>query len=390
MNQVATQQITERRATPVEAYAAQVIGDEGRSADLFRALPKHVPPHRFQRNLINLLMQNPEMMKYDARLVYREVSKAAALGLLLDPHLGEGYIVPVWNGASRRQEPQLRVGYRGLMKLARQSGEVANIYPGEVREKDHFLADEGTEKRLEHRPDYRRSRGEVSCYYAVVIYRNGTKDFEVMDMDSIYEVREKSDGWRAFQAGKIKSTPWATDEGEMCKKTVLKRLLKRVEQSPDLADAIGHDNEYERPAANIIDVSREPARQPRSIEGRLDAFAAEPEPEEQPETESAAPVTATPQAGAHQEAEDVAPQAASAPSASPEEGTAPDGGADAPEVPVRIRDAMDKGRAARRSGYSREVPRALQYKTKADEAEAFLKGWDEENAEIAAEENGSV
>ena len=98
MNEIATQPQAERRASPVEAYTAQVLGDAVRTAELFRALPRHIPPARFQRNLLNLIMQKPEMLQYDARLVYREVSKAAALGLLLDPQLGEGYIVPcrVW------------------------------------------------------------------------------------------------------------------------------------------------------------------------------------------------------------------------------------------------------------------------------------------------------
>jgi hypothetical protein len=66
-------------------------------------------------------------------------------------------------------------------------------------------------------------------------------------------------------------------------------------------------------------------------------------------------------------------------------------GADSPdEVPAKIADAMERGRAARRDDYKREVPRNLQYKTRADEADAFLRGWDEEEFEIRAEENGSV
>ena len=122
MKEVKPANAAEPRSTLVEAYAAQVIGDEARATELFRALPDHIPPERFQRNLINLLMQQPDVLKFDARLVYREVSTAAALGLLLDPQLGEAYVVPVWNSKLKRQEPQLRVGYRGIIKLARQSG----------------------------------------------------------------------------------------------------------------------------------------------------------------------------------------------------------------------------------------------------------------------------
>lgn len=382
MNQVATKEQIERKATPVEAYASQVIGDDARAADLYRALPGHIPPARFQRNLVNLLMQKPEMLRYEPRLVYREVSKAAALGLMLDPQLGEGYIVPVWNAKAGRSEPELRCGYRGLIKLARQSGDIANIYPGEVRENDHFLADEGTERRLEHQPDYRRPRGDPDCYYAVVIYKDGTKDFEVMDMDSIFEVREKSDAWRAFQAGKIKSTPWATDQGEMCKKTVLRRLLKRVPQSPDLADALSLEND--RPPVNLIEVPKhgERSEPPKSIEARLDKFAGA----DDENSGSAAPASQEP------EAPEAARHPASEESALSEAQPSPaEDSADSPdEPPAKIADAMERGRAARRAGYTREVPRAYKYKSRQEEADAFLRGWDEEEFEIRAEENGSV
>lgn len=312
-----------RQMTQVESFTLQVIGDEQREADLWRALPDHVKPERFKRNFINLIMQKPEMLKHEPRLVFREVSKAAALGLLLDPQLGEAYIVPVWNAKANRSEPELRCGYRGLIKLGRQSGEIANLYPGEVREHDHFLADEGTEKRLEHRPDYTRPRGKPLCYYAVVIYKDGTKDFEVMDTESIYRIREKSDGYRAFKAGKIKSTPWVSDEGEMCKKTPLRRLMKRVPQSPELADALAlestADNREERQLHPVRHLQA--VEQPRTIAARLDAFAEEaaaPETEEPFEPESAA---GDPSPAA--EPPSVAPDGKPAPS-SPVDGAGPD------------------------------------------------------------------
>jgi recombination protein RecT len=254
-----------RQLSPVEHYTMQVIGDPHREADLWSALPDHVKPERFKRNMVNLFMQKPEMLHYDPRAVFCEVSKAAALGLLLDPQLGEAYIVPVWNGKAGGKVPELRCGYRGIMKLARQTDEIANIYPGEVRQNDHFIAEEGTAKRLEHRPDYTKPRGKPVCYYAVVHYKDGTSDHEVMDMESLHAIRERSDSWKAFKAGKIKSSPWDTDEGEMCKKTVLKRLLKRVPQSPELSEALGMENAADF-AQNMPRLAPPPSRQLRAVE----------------------------------------------------------------------------------------------------------------------------
>ncbi|MGV6874530.1 recombinase RecT [Pseudochelatococcus sp. B33] len=233
---------TIEKQTPVDAYRAQVLPPEKLHT---LGLPRHVSPERFERNLANALMQNPDLLKCDPRLTFREVSKAAALGLLLDPQLGEAYLILGWNGKAGRQEPQLRVGYRGLMKLARQSGEVKNLYAHEVNLNDDFSCTLGDHKSLHHKPDVFGDRGPIVGYYAVVLFSDGSSDFEPMSVADIHKIRDRSDAWKAFTAGKIKSTPWSTDDTEMSKKTVLRRLIKRLPQSPELADAIRIEDEAE-------------------------------------------------------------------------------------------------------------------------------------------------
>lgn len=384
---------SERRATPVENFAHQVMGDTARQEELFRALPNHIPPARFQRNFFNLLMQKPEILQYDPRLVYREVSKAAGLGLSLDPQFAEADIVPVWNPKTGRKEPELRPRYKGLIKLARQSGEVADIYPGEVKEEDHWIEKQGTERRLEHQIDRRKPRGNSICYYAVVVYKDGTKDFEVMDIEQIYAIRAKSEGWNAYQNKKIKSTPWVTDEGEMCKKTVLKRLLKRVPQSSDLADAIALD--HDREPLQTIDLPSDQIRsaQTPSIGSRLDQFAQNGNGQAaDSETESSASSLVSDEAEGEEASTTSDAPEESASSTVEQQAPAPrEEGADsaaATQMSASEKDAYEKGRAARQSKYGRASPRNL--KSKAAETAAFLRGWDDEDAEAAAEENGTV
>ena len=69
------------RPSKVEEYRGQVLPPE-RAAELWRSMPSHIKPAVFERNLMNSLMANPALMDFDPRLVYREVVKAAALGLL--------------------------------------------------------------------------------------------------------------------------------------------------------------------------------------------------------------------------------------------------------------------------------------------------------------------
>jgi phage RecT family recombinase len=210
-------------------------------------LPAHIEWKIFERNLLNCLMQNPKLLSFPARLVYGEVCKAAGLGLLLDPQLGEGYIVGVWNGKLKKEVPQFRVGYRGLCKLARQAGGVTGIYAHEVYEKDHIVCHLGSEKRLEHHPHLFGDRGQVIGYYAVITFSDGTSDFEPMSVGQTREIRDRSAGWKSYQEKKIKTTPWATDEVEMSKKTVIRRLMKRQPQSPELAEAFRREDEAEHP-----------------------------------------------------------------------------------------------------------------------------------------------
>jgi recombination protein RecT len=254
-----------------EQFMAQVLPPD-RKSELRRSLPAHVSPERFERNLFNAVMQNPALMNYAPGLVFREVSKAAALGLYLDPQLGEAYIIEGYDGKLKAKAPQLRIGYRGVMKLARQSEEVATIYAHEVCQNDEIECVLGDQKRLNHKPTLFADRGPVIGFYSVVKYKDGTTDFEPMTRAQIDAIRARSDGYKAFQNGLIKSTPWSTDYDEMAKKTAIRRLMKRCPQSPELASAWQYENGAEGDGG-MVDVTPEtPAiASPADLDGALAA-----------------------------------------------------------------------------------------------------------------------
>ncbi len=246
--------IVEHKPTKLDEYRVQVLPPE-RAHELWRSMPSHIKPAVFERNLMNALMANPSLMDFDPRLIFREVAKAAALGLLLDPILGEGYIVTAYNYKTRKVEPQLRVGYKGMNKLARQSGNVANIYAHEVHALDDVECDLGFPKVFHHRPRLFGDRGDLIGYVAIITFKDGTFDFEPMSKEQCLGIRDRSDAWKAFVEKKIKSTPWSTDEVEMSKKTVLRRLMKRQEQSPELANALRIEDEAEHPNLDGLPMS---------------------------------------------------------------------------------------------------------------------------------------
>jgi recombination protein RecT len=208
-------------------------------AQIKAALPVHISFERFERNLSNALMNEPRLLDCNPREVFREVAKIAAIGLLIDAQLGEAYLI------SSSKGPQARVGYRGLIKLARQSGDVALIYAHEVYSNDEIDCLLGDEKKLTHRPNLFGDRGEIVGYYAVIKFKDGDTDFEPMTPAQINIIRDKSDGYKAFKAGKIKDTPWASSYDEMAKKTCIRRLMKRSPQSPELATALSLEDRAE-------------------------------------------------------------------------------------------------------------------------------------------------
>lgn len=249
-----------RPRTPLEVFMGNVITIEDRD-EIKRTLPRHVSYERFERNLTNAIMMQPNLLKCPPRQVLREVMKIAALGLVIDAQLGEAYLITGWSKDGPL--PQIRIGYRGLLKLARQSGDVAKIYAHEVCANDKVAGKLGTNKFLEHEPDLFGDRGEVIGFYAVVQFKDGETDFEPMNIAQVNAIRDRSDGWKAFTEKRIKDTPWASSYDEMGKKTVIRRLLKRCPQSPDLAQAFNLEDQSENAELAAVAVPRAlPLRNP--------------------------------------------------------------------------------------------------------------------------------
>ncbi len=251
-----------------ESYALDMFAKRG--TELEETLPSHVNPERFKRNVINAFKENPKLVQCQGIDVFYEIMSVAALGLFIDKHLGEAYLITGFNRRQGTVEPQVRLGYRGLIKLAKQSGEITSLTVGSVREKDTVAFERGSDTFFKHSYDLFSDRGELKAYYALVKFSNGEIDFETMTIEETHKIRDRSDGWKAFDAGKIKSIPWATDEEEMGKKTVLRRLIKRLPQSPELSDAFAiDDREYS-------EISGPPEPRRSTIRERLDSRAVDP------------------------------------------------------------------------------------------------------------------
>lgn len=260
---------------------------ERMKGSLAAVLPKHVTPDRMIKVVLSATARNESLLECSVPSICRAIMQAGELGLEIGGLLGEAYLVPYMrsykdaNGRWQKvKEAQCIVGYKGLIKLARQSGQFLSIAARLVYANDVFevnLADE----QIVHRPCLRGDRGDIICVYAQATFREGGKQIEIMTLDEVQLVRARS---KASDDG-----PWKTDFGEMARKTVVRRLCKYLPLSTEIAEKIAEADEEALPAANVVDVHllNEPTpSKAQSLAARVAANAAArneaPEPNAEP------------------------------------------------------------------------------------------------------------
>jgi recombination protein RecT len=131
----------------------------------------------------------------------------------------------------------LIISYKGMIALARRSGEILSIEARAVYERDTFSVRYGIDATVEHVPYLDGDPGKLKFAYAVAKLRDGGVQIDVMNRTQIDAIRTRS---RAGQKG-----PWVTDYDEMAKKTVLRRLFKMLPVSAELAEAIEKGDAHE-------------------------------------------------------------------------------------------------------------------------------------------------
>lgn len=257
---------------------------------LAMALPRYYSPDQFTVIVRTAINKNPKLGECDPGSFMTSMVTAAQMGIAPDGR--NGYLIPRWNSKTNRQECTFMPSYIGLIGLVRKNTEVADIYAETVHAEDVFRITKGLHRDIVHEVDVKKTRGPIIGAYAVISYKDGRASWEFMNREEIEGVRARSDSWRAHVA-KGYDTPWKTDEGEMFKKTVLKRLIKTADISQETADRIAVDNTIDStPEANIREIKAAdiPPERPALPEGspEQDADAPkhpypEPEAEKKPE-----------------------------------------------------------------------------------------------------------
>jgi len=214
--------------------------------EIMNALPKHMDSGRLARIALTTCQKNPKLLECSPRSVIAGIITSAQLGLEPDNILGSAYLVPFYNGKTKQLEAQLIPGYKGLIDLARRSGQIQSISAHIVYENEKCELNYGTENKINHIPLPPSERGDRKIgVYAVATFKDGGYQFEWLWKEDVEKIRDSSKNYKDKDGKVMDWSTWVQYEEEMWKKTAIRRLCKYLPLSPELSKAVSleeHNN----------------------------------------------------------------------------------------------------------------------------------------------------
>ncbi|MFA6142476.1 MAG: recombinase RecT [Candidatus Omnitrophota bacterium] len=195
----------------------ELISSDTYKRQFAMALPKHLKAERFVRIALTAITRTPKLANCTQASLVSCLLDLSQLGL--EPDGRKAHLIPYGDKCT------LIIDYKGLVDLARRSGEIADIHADVVCDKDLFDYSFGTDGKLVHKPALNK-RGKPIAAYSFVRLKDGSSSYEVMSLDEIEAIHKRS---KAAKEG-----PWITDWNEMAKKTVFRRHSKWLPVSSEL------------------------------------------------------------------------------------------------------------------------------------------------------------
>ena len=246
MSSAALKQVVTGAVTTTKAPKdlAHLLASPGVQSQIKAALPRHMTAERMARIATTEMRKVPKLGQCDPMSFLGAVIQCAQLGLEPGNALGHAYILPFdkrekvggqWKTV--RTEAQVIIGYRGMIDLARRSGQIISIDARAVYDGDKFECVLGLDPKIDHVPDWqnaaRADASKLRFVYAVAKLKDGGLQFDVMSRAEVEGIRARS---KSADNG-----PWVTDFAAMAVKTVVRRLFKFLPVSIELQTAVGLD-----------------------------------------------------------------------------------------------------------------------------------------------------
>lgn len=278
---------------------AMIFKGENFQNALRATLPKHMTAERLIRVVLSAMQNAPKILKCTPESIILSILRAASMGLEPDGGpLGQGYLVPFWNSKRHCNECQFIAGYRGLIKLARNSGEVADVSAEVVYEKDEFRYSLGLDPTLVHnRNDDAADPGDLKYVYAIARFRDGQKKFVVMNRREMDQIKDSSAS--RDKEGELVG-PWVEWESEMWKKSAVRRLSKLLPLSVEIRSSLEHEESNKVALENALNFNvaetsalvpyDDPAEEDdQTVDSQSSVKPTEPEPQQSSPTTTVEP-----------------------------------------------------------------------------------------------------
>jgi recombination protein RecT len=208
------------------------------------ALPKGtIEIDRFMQSALLAIYdtKNPNIAKCSPESIYRSLKESASLGLEVGGVLGQAYLIPynesvkTPKGYQKVMTCHFQMGYKGLIALARRSNTIKTIACEPVYSNDIFTVQLGCDRKIDHRLDLSKSRGEVIGYYCLVELTNGGIQFDVESVADIEKHRSKfSKSYKADDPENV----WNKNFDAMALKTCAIKALKLCPISIEALEAV--------------------------------------------------------------------------------------------------------------------------------------------------------
>jgi recombination protein RecT len=237
--------MSEQQMSHLQEFRSKLEG--GMRAEIAKALPHGLDVDRFIRTVITVVQLKEALLYADRRSLFASCMKAAQDGLLPD---GREAVLNIYDTKQKEKQGNRTVEVwvptvqylpmvRGLIKVMRNSGEIASIDAAAVYDRDLFKFQRGDDPRIHHEPyGGDEEPGAVIASYCIVKLTNGEIHREVMWRRDIEKTRAAS------KSGNGANSPWTKWYDQMSIKAVIKRAAKLLPNSSEAIDrAIANDND---------------------------------------------------------------------------------------------------------------------------------------------------
>lgn len=233
---------------------------------------KAITAEELTRLALMAASRQPDLAKCSPNSILRSLMDASALGVKPGGTLGRGYLVPRMNKKTGELECSFDPGWRGLVDIARRSGQIISIDAKPVYQNDYFEIEFGTDAKLKHKPILEGERGKIIAAYAVAKFKDGSYQVEVLTAQDLKKIREVS---------RAKFGPWIDWEDEMSRKSAVRRLCKYLPFEKDLEKALELDSDEDAIGREFISMdtpSAEEKPRTKQLAEKIRAKAAATEP----------------------------------------------------------------------------------------------------------------